>query len=89
MCAATDPDERRGGLGKRFFSAPAGHPSERRLIYAAAGACQCKKCAALELAELADLPDEFILFLFIKEQNARFHCRIVWQNGNRIGVQYP
>jgi len=44
------------------------------------------KGAGLELAKPAKIPKEFILF--IREQNARFHCRVVWQAGNRISVQY-
>jgi hypothetical protein len=42
--------------------------------------------AALDVPDLAGIPDEFSLHLPI--EGLRFHCRSVWRNERRIGVTF-
>jgi hypothetical protein len=44
------------------------------------------KGARLEVADEAQIPDDF--FLIIKGSSERFRCRRVWQIGTIIGVEY-
>jgi hypothetical protein len=42
--------------------------------------------ARLEVADPKQISGDF--FLMIQGMSDRFHCYIVWQTGNMIGVQY-
>jgi len=44
------------------------------------------KGARLELTAPTKTPDQFVLF--IRGQNQRFHCNVVWRNENVMGVRY-
>ena len=43
--------------------------------------------ALIALAQIQDLPDEFILVLGY-HGTARRHCRVVWRSNQQIGVEF-